>query len=119
MQSLAEQNNEPGGEDNARPVPGQQLSRRPGDLYVLWREYALGLNGMKPARDYTPSERGANRYAYSRRNNFWKAICSLMTQGYSADTAIDKVYEVYGKSQSVSAILDAIIADKQACIERF
>jgi len=38
---------------------------------------------------------------------------------YTADTAIDKVYEVYGKSKSVMAILDAMIADKQARIERF
>ena len=40
-------------------------------------------------------------------------------KGYTADTAIDKVYEVYGKSKSVTAILDAMIADKQARIERF
>jgi len=114
-----EQHDEPGGGDIARPVSMQKLSKRPGDLYVLWREYSLGLNGGKPARDYTWSERGANRCAYSRRKNFWNAICSLMTKGYSADTAIDRVYEVYQKSQCVSVILDAIIADKQACIERF
>ena len=98
---------------------GEKISNCPGDLYVLWREYALGVNGGKPARDYSPSERGANRYAYSRRKNFWNAICSLTTKGYTADTAIDKVYEVYGKSKSVTAILDAMIADKQARIERF
>jgi hypothetical protein len=115
-----EQHDEPGGEDNARPVvSGQKLSNCPGDLYVLWREYALGVNGGKPARDYSPSERGANRYAYSRRKKIWNAICSLTTKGYTADTAIDEVYEVYGKSKSVTAILDAMIADKQARIERF
>ena len=43
----------------------------------------------------------------------------LMTKGYTADTAIDKVYEVYGKSKCVMAILDAMIVDKQAHIERF
>ena len=76
-----EQHDEPGGEDNARPVvSGQKLSNRPGDLYVLWREYALGVNGGKPARDYSPSERGANRYAYSRRKKIWNAICSLTTR---------------------------------------
>ncbi len=49
----------------------------------------------------------------------WNVICSLTTKRYTADTAIDKVYEVYGKSKSVTAILDAMIADKQARIERF
>ena len=79
----------------------------------------MGVNGGKPVRDYSPSERGANRYAYSQRKKNWNVICSLMTKGYTADTAIDKVYEVYGKSKSVTAILDAMIADKQARIERF
>ena len=113
-----EQHDESGGEDNARPVVSK-LSNCPGDLYVLWREYALGVNRGKPPRDYSPSERGANRYAYSRRKKIWNAICSLMMKGYTANTAIDKVYEVYGKSKCVMAILDAMIADKQACIERF
>ena len=61
-------------------MSGQKLSNRPGDLYVLWREYALGVNGGKPARDYSLSERGANGYAYLQRKIFWNAICSLTTR---------------------------------------
>ncbi len=56
---------------------------------------------------------------YRDAKKIWYVICSLTAKGYTADTAIDKVYEVYGKSKSVSAILDAMIADKQARIERF
>jgi hypothetical protein len=79
----------------------------------------LGVNGGKPARDYSLSERGVNHYAYSRCKKIWNAICSLTRKGCTADTAIEKVYEVYGKSKSVTTILDAMIADKQSCIERF
>jgi hypothetical protein len=44
---------------------GQKLSKRPRDLYVLWREFDAGLDGGKAVRDFTSSERGANQYAYS------------------------------------------------------
>ncbi len=112
-------NEESGGEENPRQASGQRLSKRPGCLYLLWKEYALGLNGGKPARDYTYAERGANKYAYSRRKNFWHTVGYLITKGYSSDTAIDRIYEVYGKTQSVTAIIDALIADKHAHIDRF
>ncbi len=90
---------ESGGEENPRQASGQRLSKRPACLYLLWKEYALGLNGGKPARDYTYAERGANKYAYSRRKNFWHTVGHLITKGYSSDTAIDRIYEVYGKTQ--------------------
>ncbi|ETO84830.1 hypothetical protein F444_01297 [Phytophthora nicotianae P1976] len=47
-----------------------RLSKRPKDLYELWGEYEFGLNGMKAAREYTAAERGANKFAYSRRKIF-------------------------------------------------
>jgi hypothetical protein len=110
-----EQHDEP---EDVRPVLGLRLSKRPRGLYVFWSEFEFGLDGGKPARDYTPSERGANRYAYSRRKNYWNAVGSLLTNGYSVDSAIDRVYEAYGKNYSVTAILDAIMVDKHMNISR-
>jgi hypothetical protein len=44
---------------------GQILLKQPRDLYVLWREFDVGLDGGKAARDFTISERGANWIVYS------------------------------------------------------
>jgi hypothetical protein len=104
---------------DVKPVLGLGLSKRPRDLYVLWREFEVGLDGGKPVRDYTPSERGANRYTFSQHKNYWDAVGSLLIKGYSVDLAIDMVYEAYGKNYSVTAILDAIIVDKHMNISRF
>ncbi len=41
------------------------LSKQPRNLHVLWREFDVGLDGGKTARDFTSSERGVNQYAYS------------------------------------------------------
>ena len=37
---------------------GVKLSKNPKDLYTVWTEWEFGLNGMKPARDFTIHERG-------------------------------------------------------------
>jgi hypothetical protein len=44
---------------------GQMLSKRPRDLYVLWREFDVGIYRGKAAKDFTSRERGMNWYAYS------------------------------------------------------
>jgi hypothetical protein len=43
----------------------KKLSKQPRDLFVLWREFDVGLDGGKAVRDFTSSERGANWYVYS------------------------------------------------------
>ena len=60
-----------------------------------------------------------NWYAYSQHKNFWGAVGEFHHVGYTTDLAIVRVYEVYGSRKSVTAILDAIITDKQANIARF
>jgi hypothetical protein len=60
-----------------------------------------------------------NWYAYSQRKNFWDAIGKFHHMGYTTDLAIVRMNEVYGSRISVTAILDAIITDKQANIVRF
>ena len=86
-----------------------RLSKCPKTLHDLWREYEFGLNGFKPAKDFTDSERGKDKYKYYRRNNFWKQVAEMIRAGDSADSAIDKFYEVYGGGKSVTQI----IADKK------
>jgi hypothetical protein len=81
-----------------------KLLKGPTDLYVLWREFDVGLDGGKVARDYNINERGANWYSYSQRMNFWDLVRKLLRVGYTPDSAIDRVYEVYGRSKSVTAI---------------
>jgi hypothetical protein len=38
-----------------------RLINRPRDLYVLWREWIEGVNGNKPAKDFTTAERNNSR----------------------------------------------------------
>ena len=36
-----------------------KLYKNPKDLHTLWKEWEFGLNGVKPAKDFTYHERGA------------------------------------------------------------
>ena len=51
-----------------------KLSKCPKNLHLLWREYEFGLDGQKAAKNFTPEERGKNKFSYSRRKVFWDAI---------------------------------------------
>lgn len=51
-------------------VSTARLSKRPKDLFELWHEFQFGCCGLKPAKNFTPIERGANKFAYSRRKAF-------------------------------------------------
>jgi hypothetical protein len=98
---------------------GQKMSKQPKYLYVLWREFNVGLQGGKAVRDFTSRERGANRYAYSHCKYFWDAVAGLLQMGYTAHLAVDRVYKTYGKRLSVTIIIDTIIVDKQAGTYKF
>ena len=92
-----------------------KLSGSPPDLFVLWDEYEKGVGGHKPARDYTPAERGANnKHNYSHRKVFWDAVKRLIERGNTFDTAIDRILAVYGRAKSVKAILNAMKGDTRA-----
>ncbi|ETP47971.1 hypothetical protein F442_06230 [Phytophthora nicotianae P10297] len=90
-----------------------RLSKRPKDLFELWHEFQFGNGGLKPAKDFTPVERGANKFAFSRRKVFWDIVATLICSGYTSDTAIDKIYAVYGRQLPVSSILTALRADRR------
>jgi len=97
-----------------------KLSKRPPDLHVLWREYEFGLkDGQKPAREYTSIERGANKVSYCRRKKFWDLVDLLIRRGSDSDTAIDRIYGVYGKSSTVTKILNELAKDSVNGINRF
>ena len=81
------------------------LLKRPKDLYQLWHEFQFGCNGAKPAKDFSREERGANKFAYSRRKVFWDVVSGLVRSGFTSDSAIDKVYDVFGRSKPVTSIL--------------
>ena len=79
---------------------------------MLWREYQFGLGNNKAARDFTHHERGRISWKYSFRNNFWELVDGRIRYGDTYNTAIDRIYEVYGRNQSVTKILEAIRRDK-------
>ena len=90
------------------------LSKCPRTLYVLWQEYEFDLAGQKPAKHFTSDERGRNKFTYCLRKFFWTTVVNMIRQGYSHDTAIDKVYDTYEPrvGRSVTKILRAMRTDK-------
>jgi len=97
----------------ARPSFESSLVANPRDLYVLWQEYEFGVGGRKAAKLFTRSERGKVKFKYSRRKIVWECIHRLIRSNYTADTAIDKIYEVYGRNTSVSIIINRMREDEK------
>ena len=96
-----------------------KLTKSPSDLFVLWREYEQGLDGGKAAKDYTAVERGRNKHTYSRRRVFWDAVVKLMARGYTADSAIDRISEAYGRRLSVTQVINQMKKDRMLGVERW
>jgi len=103
---LAEEPRQAG--DNAR------LCRGPKTLHALWEEWISGIGGMKPARLFTAAERGRVKHVFSKRKVFWDKISTMVQAGMLAETAIDKVYQVYGEGESVTSILKEMQKDRKA-----
>ena len=100
---------------NVQPRPGSgvaTLMRTPRDLHVLWQEYEFGISGSKPARFFTPKERGSCRYMYHRRKVFWDRLTLMIRNGHTPQTAVHKIYEVYGRDCSVTKILNQLRDDR-------
>ena len=90
-----------------------KLYRSPKTLFDLWHEYQFGLNGCKPAKEFTLEERGKVKSVYCRRKVFWDVITSLVNAGHTSEVAIDKVYGCYGRGKSVTTILLNMIQDRK------
>ena len=80
------------------------LSSCPRTLYVLWNEYEVGIGGRKAAKLFNSAERGRVKHKYSLRKVFWDQVIKMIRRGYTAHTAIDKIYEVYTARDSVTNI---------------
>ena len=82
-------------------------------LNELWREYEFGMCGNKPAKDFTPHERGQVKVTYCQRKVFWDKVAELIRADFTADEAIDKIYRAYEERLPVSAILTKMILDRR------
>ena len=87
------------------------LCKCPRSLYVLWQEYQFGIGGRKPARLFNSAERGKVKFNYCLRKHFWTLMEKMIRNGYTFNTAIDKIYSVYDRSRSVTQILRCIRND--------
>ncbi len=76
------------------------LCKTPRTLSVLWDEYQNGIGGNKPARLFTPRERGntANgvKHKYHDRKVIWKCMERLIRAGCTEQEAIHQIVGVYG-----------------------
>ena len=59
---------------------------------ILWQENKLGIAGRKAARLFTSEEGGRVKYSYHKRKIAWDMIDQLIRAGYTAQTAINKIY---------------------------
>ncbi len=98
--------------------PLSKLSKNPKDLWTLWKEFEFGIDGGKAAKDYTSHERGANKCLYSVRKVFWDIVKKMISNGYTSDSAIDRIYLVYGRGKSNSNIIKELRTDTKAGIDR-
>ncbi len=109
-----EQRRQPANRGNGvTPFHPAVLVNRPRTLHVLWAEYQQGIDGNKPARDFTREERGGdNKDRYWKRKQFWNLVQGLVSaQRGTAGEVIDAVYQQYGWNTSVTKILAQITED--------
>ena len=95
------------------PVVAQlaRLSATPRTLHDVWMEYTVGIGGSKPARDFSSRERGAYKHRYCARKIIWDRVALLVCTGLNAQTACDRIYDVYGHGKSVTFIINALKKD--------
>ena len=104
-----------------RQQPGNQhqpyLSHNPRSLLELWHEYKHGLDGRKPAEQFSTIERnirvGGLKQKYYRRNVVWKCMERLVRNGHTPEVAADKIHEAYGFRLGVTQIINAMIRDRR------
>ena len=113
--SAAEQDRHPAfdelGNFNAAPLQRPaRLAKRIRSLNLLWDEWLVGLDGHKPAMDFTSSERGKVKFVYSKRLHVWKCVSRHVNAGHTAEIAIDRIYSCFGASLSVTKVIQAFQA---------
>jgi len=89
-----------------------KLSKKPKDLYALWREWEHGINGNTPARMFTSRDRKNSRSKFSQRKVFWDFLIGMLARGYDSATAISMIVDAYG-NQPVTKIIKFLKRDKK------
>ena len=95
------------------PAYNSSLSKTPKSLFVLWQEFEVRIAGRKASRLFTRVERGMNKFIYYWRKVVWDSVAEQLRRGYSAQTAIDRIYEVYGQELSVTQIINRMLIDRR------
>jgi Transcriptional activator of glycolytic enzymes len=93
--------------------PKAVLAATPRTLHHIWDEWTTGLNGNKPASEFTRVERGKDKHKFHRRKVLWDAIGKLVRAGLTSQVAIDRIHAVYGRNQSITCIIERIKEDKK------
>jgi hypothetical protein len=105
----------------ALPAEGDQdfistLSPNPRSLRELWLEYKFGIDGRKPAEQFTTREKNASnrmKQMYYRRNAFWQCMAKLIRGGATVEMATMRIRQCYGQHVSVTQIINKMIADRK------
>jgi hypothetical protein len=67
-----------------------------------------------PVKNFNGKERGRAKSVYDRRNLVCTVIVDLVTAGFDAEVACDKIYHAYGHNKSVTYIINKMYKDKRA-----
>ena len=62
---------------------------------------------------FTPHERGRVKHKYHRRKIIWDIINGLVRSGMTSNVAIDRIYQVYGRNQTVTTIINRLKIDRR------
>jgi hypothetical protein len=102
---------------NGREQQEALLSHNPRTLLELWREYKQGIDGRKPAEQFTVAERnsrvGGVKLKWHRRNVIWQCMDRLVRGGDTAQVAADKIHQAYGHNLSVTEIINRMMRDRR------
>jgi hypothetical protein len=96
--------------------PRVKLVPWPCTLMELWTEYMQGINGNKPAREFTARERN-NRHdgikqKYFRRKIIWQMVDRKVREGMTAQAACHAISQAYGFQLSVTQIINKMMYDR-------
>jgi hypothetical protein len=96
--------------------PRAKLVPQPRTLMELWMEYMQGINGNKPARDFTARERNnchdGTKQKYFRRKVVWVMIDQKVREGMTAGAACHAIRSAYGFQLSVTQIINMMMYDR-------
>ena len=66
----------------------------------------------KPAKLFTRVECVGGKTVYCHCRNVWEKVSELVRAGYTAQAAIDRIYEGYGREKSVTDIFNQMRNDR-------